>query len=151
MASGFTNRGRYNLLAARYRGVAQPATFYAVLFTNTTTPTADTNVKGDLTEINAGNGYTGNGMALTPGATDFDVFTEDDANDRAYIQTKDLVWSAAGGPIPASGTGAYYLGLTDNNATVANRDVDAFFDLTGPVSVSDGQSLTIQNPELRIA
>ena len=151
MASGVTNRLRYNLLGWAFRAVSIPANYTALLITNAAAPTADTNTFSELTEIAAGNGYTSGGVALAKNATDFDVFTEDDVNDRAYIQTKDIVFSAAGGPIPSSGAGAYHLVIADANATLGSREVYAFFDLTGPVSVSDGQNLTIQNPEIRAA
>jgi hypothetical protein len=40
--------------------------------------------------------------------------------------------------------------LTDDNATVANREVFVCWDLASDRSVSDGQTLTIQNAELRL-
>ena len=103
-----------------------------------------------MTEIADTNGYTTGGYQLTPGSTDFDVLTEDDSNDRGLVQIKDVVWTASGGPIPASGAGARYAILTDDNATVANREVLAYFDLSSDRSVSDGQTLTVQNSELRL-
>jgi hypothetical protein len=38
--------------------------------------------------------------------------------------------------------------LTDDNATVANREIIAYWDLTSPRSVSDGQTLTLQDCQL---
>jgi hypothetical protein len=146
--AGWTNRGKYRILEAYFRAAASPANLYVALVTSTTTPTADTNVLGELTEIAAGNGYTGGGYQLTPGATDFDVLSEDDTNDKGLIQLKDIVWTASGGNIPASGNGARYAVLTDDNATVANREVLAYWDLGADRTVSDGQSLTLQDCEL---
>lgn len=145
--AGFTNKGKYRMLECYFRDVANPTALYAALVTDT--PDADDNTFADLTEIAAGNGYTAGGMSLTPGATDFDVIAEDDANDRATLQIKDLVWTASGGPIPSSGSGALYLIITDNNATQADREILAFFSLGSARTVSDGQSLTIQNAEFR--
>ena len=102
----------------------------------------------DLTQINTGNGYADGGYQLTPGATDFDVWNEDDAGDQGEIQIKDIVWTASGGPIPSSGSGARYAVLTDDNATVANREILAYWDLVSDRSVSSGQTLTLQDCEI---
>jgi hypothetical protein len=146
MASGWTNRGKYNALRALFRGQALPTNFYAALVTSAATPTADTNTKSELTEVSNGNGYTTGGISLTKNSTDFDVLTEDDTNDLALIQVKDLVWTASGGSIGA----ARYLVLTDDNATQGSREVWAFHDLVSDRTVSDGQALTLQNVELQL-
>lgn len=146
--AGYTNYGKYYEKWAAYRGGTRPTNFYVALVTSATAPGADTNTLGDLTEIAAGNGYTTGGYQLTPGATDFDVITEDDTNDLAKIQIKDVVWTASGA-LPASGSGARYAVLTDDNATVANRKVIAYFDLGADRSVSSGQTLTLEDLELR--
>ena len=148
--AGWTNKGKYRALGWIFRADTEPTNFYVALVTSATAPTADINTLGELTEIAAGNGYTSGGYQLTPGATDFDVHTEDDDNDRGLVQIKDVVWTASGGPIPASGSGARYAVLTDDNATVANREVLGYWDLTSDRQVSDGQTLTLQNCELRI-
>src|SRR3972149_1769751 len=116
--AGWTNRGKYNTLAIKYRNVAEPNNYYMFLATSATAPTADINTKSELTEIATGNGYTAGGISLNRDSTDFDVLTEDDTNDRALIQIKDLVWTASGGNLPASGNGARYAILTDDNATL---------------------------------
>ena len=104
--AGLTNRGKYKLLGWGFRAVATETNTYLALLTSATSPTADTNLMSDHTQIATGNGYADGGYSLTPGATDFDVWTEDDGNDRGLIQIKDVVWTAAAGPIPASGSGA---------------------------------------------
>ncbi len=146
--AGWTNRGKFRMLDWIFRGTAKPTNFYIVLCTSAFAPTADTNVKSELTEIAAGNGYAANGMSLSPGAVDFDVITENDTSDLGIVQLKDIVWTAAGGPIPASGNGARWAVLTDDNATPANREVLAYWDLVADRSVSVGQSLTLQNCQL---
>ena len=148
--AGWTNRGKYRLLGYLYRGETLPTNLYVALFTSASAPDADTNTAGDLTQIATGNGYTDGGYQLTPGATDFDVWTEDDVNDRALVQVKDVVWTASGGSIPDSGSGARYAGLTDDNVTVASREIFQYFDLTADRQVSDGQSLTLQDIEIRL-
>lgn len=147
--AGWTNRGKYRTLQGWFRNTSLPTNVYLFLATSATAPTADINTKSELTEITAGNGYTANGMSLNRNATDFDVLTEDDGNDRALVQLKDIVWTASGGPIPASGSGARYAILTDDNATPASRDVLNYFDLVSDRSVSDGQTFTLQNCEFR--
>ena len=148
--AGWTNRGKYNTLAQKMRAAAAPTVFYMALFTSAVAPTADTNTKSELTEIANGNGYTTGGISLSRNSTDFDVLTEDDTNDRALVQAKDIVWTASGGTLPASGGGARYACLTDDNGTQGSREIDSFFDLSSDRSVSSGQTLTLQNCEWRI-
>lgn len=144
-----TNRGKKRLLDIVFRGVAPPANFNLALCRSTNTPTPDTNVFSDLVEISAGNGYISGGQAVARNTTDFDVSTEDDANDRALVQLKDFVWTAAGGALPASGLGARWAVLLDDNVTVASREVWAYWDLVSDRQVSDTQTLTLQNAEIR--
>ena len=146
---GFTNKGKFHVLGHAFVAVAVPTNYYVALVTSAVAPTADTNTLGQLTQIATGNGYVDGGIQLTAGASGFDVHTEDDANDRGVVQIRDLVWTASGGSIPASGDGARYSILTDDNATVANREIYGYYDLTSDRSVSDGQTLTVQNMEMR--
>lgn len=148
--AGMTNRGKFKLLGWAFRGTTIPTNFYFALVTSAAAPTADINTLGELTEIAAGNGYTSGGEQLTPNSTDFDVHTEDDANDRALVQLKDIAFTGDGGPIPASGDGARYAVLTDDNVTVGSREVYDYWDLSEARTVSDTQSLTIQDAEIRL-
>lgn len=148
--AGFTNRGKYLLLQGVFRNTGLPTNFYVALVTSATAPTQDTNTLSELTEIANGNGYTTGGYQLTKNATDFDVLTEDDSGDVGLVQIKDIVWTASGGSLPASGGGARYAVLLDDNATVGSRQVLAYWDLTSDRSVSVGQTLTLQNCELRL-
>jgi hypothetical protein len=128
MASGWTNRGRYSCLATYFQGAAIAGSAFAIfLATSAAPPTADSNVKTDVTEIATGTGYSAGGLNVARDATDFDVITEDDANDKALIQLKDQVWTAAAGSIPNSGNGARWALLTDRNATVGSRLILAWF------------------------
>lgn len=144
--AGVTNRGKYLLLSFAFRAATRPTNYYIPLATSAAAPTADTNVQSELTQIASGTGYTTNGQSLTPNATDFDVLTEDDTNDRALIQLRDITWTASGGNLGA----ARYAYLTDDNATPANRQVLNWWDLSSDRTVSDGQSLILQNCEIRI-
>lgn len=144
----WTNRGKYNNLLKNYRS---GDSFFFALLTAATVPTAAINTLGELTQIAAGNGYAAGGIALTGNATDFDVLTEDDTNNRALVQLRDLVFTPTGGPLPASGAGVSYAALTGPNATVGSREVNQTWDLPGgPHSVSAGQAMTIQDAEIRL-
>ena len=104
MLAGFvTNRGRYRELNSFYRGQNTPGGFHIGLVKSAAAPTVDTNLWSDVSgqEIAAGNGYTANGISVARNTTDWDVLTEDDTNDRALVQFKNIVWTASGGPSPA--------------------------------------------------
>lgn len=147
--AGWTNKGKHLMFDVFFRNATEPTNLFVALVTSATAPTADTNTLSQLTEIAAGNGYTAGGYSLDRNGTDFDSLVENDTDDRGEIQIKDIVWTASGGPIPASGNGARYAVLTDDNATVGSRIVIAFWDLSSDRSVSDTQTLTLQNLELR--
>ncbi len=138
------------LLGVGFRAVAVVTNYFIALVTSATAPTVDINTLGEMTEIAAGNGYAAGGFSLTPGVTDFDSLVENDTNDRAELQVKDVVWTASGGPIPTSGGDARYAVITDDNGTVGSREVYAFWDLSSDRSVSDTQTLTLQDLELRL-
>lgn len=150
MASGITNKGKAKLLGMGFRGVTVPTNYYIALVTDAAAPDADTNTLSQLTEIANGNGYTTGGYQLTPGETDFDVLTEDDTDDDGEVQLKDIVWTASEGNIPASGDGASYAVLTDDNVTVGSREVYAWWDLTTARTVSNGQTLTLANCAMKL-
>lgn len=147
--AGWTNRGKYSMFDAWFRNTGAPTNMYVALVTSAVAPTADTNLFSELTEIAAGNGYTSGGVSLGRNSTDFDVLTENDVNDRVEVQIRDITWTAAGGTLPASGNGARYAVLLDDNVTVGSREVYNYWDLVSDRSVSDGQSLTLQDLELQ--
>jgi hypothetical protein len=148
--AGMTNRGKYWALDWVFRGATLPTNMYIALCTSAATPDADTNTFVELTQIATGNGYTDGGYSLTLNGTDFDDLQQDDANDRADMQLKDITWSASSGSIPDSGDGARWAVLTDDNGTQDNRIVIGFWNLTTDRSVSDGQDLTLVDLELRL-
>lgn len=153
MASGITNKGRYHLFECLKRSPSLPSTYYIAAITGDVVPDADTATFSELTEIAAGNGYTSGGIALsvdsTSEITGFDTLTQDDVNDRAVMEIEDIVWTASGGNIPSSGSGARYVVLTDDNVTVSSREVYAWFDLGTTITISNGQVKTLQNLALR--
>lgn len=144
-----TNRGKYLLLSYVFNGATIPTNFYMALVDNSVVPTVDTNTLSELSEVPSGNGYTSGGEALSPNATDFPSLTEDDTGDQASVGIKDVVWTASGGTLPASGTGARYAVLLTDETTVGDRQVIAYFDLGSDRQVSDTQTLTLTGAELQ--
>jgi hypothetical protein len=143
--SGFTNKGKFQILDIALRGATPPANFKLALCTSANVPTADTNLLTDLTEIAAGNGYAAGGQAAARNSTDFDLLSEDDTLDISKLQLKDLSWTATGGSIPASGAGARYAVLTN-----LVGEVLFYWDLQSDRSVSDTQSLTAKDLEIQL-
>lgn len=149
MASLTTNKGKWRMLGWIFVAVAEPVTFDVVLCLTTLVPTVDTDVVSTY-QIATGNGYVDGGYSLTPGGTDYDVDTEDDTNDWGLVQAKDIVWTAAGGPIPSSGLGARYAAHCDDNATTTLKEIVHVWDLVSERTISDTQTLTLQDCEARI-
>ena len=146
----FTNRGLMRFAEMAVRAATNPSYMYLTLCTDDTAPTVDTNTMASLTSINAGSGYAAAGYQLNPGTTDFDVLVEDDTLDRALVQIKDVSFIANGGPIPLTGDPFRYLVLCDYNVVLDNRQVWAWFDFGENKTIPDGQTLLLQNIELRL-
>lgn len=145
MASFWTLRGLRRMVACYWQGETPPTNFYLAYVKATPAPTRATTTMSQLAEIAAGNGYSSGGIQLSRDSTDFDVLTEDNENFLVEQQLKDLSSTATGGSIPASGDGARYAVLTDDDETVANREVLFVFDLDGVRSVSAGQAITLRD------
>lgn len=145
MASGSTTRGIRRGLEQRFQGAAAPSGYFVALVTDAVAPTVDTILFSELTEVPAGNGYTSGGIALSLNTTDFPTLTENTTLNKAILTLKDIVWTASGGDLPASGNGARYAVLLGPNATVGSREVYYFFDLTSNRKVSVGQTLTLDD------
>ena len=148
--AGITNKGKYRMLDVFFRGAASPTLFYVALCTSASAPGASKNVITDMVEIASGNGYSTGGASVARDSTDFDTLTEDDSASRGLIQIKDMVFTAVGGNLPSSGNGARYAVLLDSNSTASLREVYTFWDLTSDRTVSDTQTLTLQDLELRL-
>ena len=141
--AGFTNRGKYLFMQYATGTASPPTSFYMALCTSATAPTADTNTLSQLTEIAAGNGYTSGGLIVERSATGFPTVTENDSTDLASATIKNLSFTASGGNLPASGSGARYAVLTTDEGTVGNRQIIAYYDLSSDRTVSSGQSLQL--------
>lgn len=146
---GVTNRGKMRFIQHYFGNINTPAVFYVHLITPATAPTAGVNTLGQLTQMTGGNGYTSFGQTATRNTTDFDTFTEQDNNTLALTQLKNIAWTATGGTIPSAGSGARYAVLClDNTSTVNLRDVLVYWDLTSERTVSNGQTITLQNLQI---
>lgn len=149
MASFWTARGVRRMMEVAFQGTAAPSMFYVALVKATTAPTRATTTLSGLSEIAAGNGYTSGGVSVARSAVGFDTLTEDTVNFLVDLELLDVAWTATGGSIPASGDGARYAVLTNDNGTVANREVWFVWDLQGARSVSVGQAITLRDLTLR--
>lgn len=138
-----TNRGMTRFLKIALQNTSVPTNYYLVLITSASVPTRATNTMSELTEIAAGTGYTAGGYSINRDTTDWDTLTENDSNNTVTALLKNIVWTASGGSIPNSGSGAAYAVLTDDNGTFNNREVLAYVDLGGSITVSDTQPLTV--------
>lgn len=151
MAGTWTNRGAYRVVEAVFNGTSLPTNFYFALVTDT--PTRTTNTLSELTQIANGNGYdaTAGGLSFNRNSTDFPTLVEDDTSHFGSAEAKDIVWTASGGPIPASGSNGLYLVMTDDNVTVSSREVWAFWGPYSPtLAATAGNSITLQDARLRL-
>jgi len=145
MADGQTDKGRALILGYAFDSTTIPTNFYLALCTSTTTPTRATDSLDELEEINAGNGYTSGGSALAAGSA-FTVTESDGAGGiGAKVVADDVTFTAAGGPIPSSGSARWAV-LLDGNSSTAN--VISYYDLSSDRSVSDTQFLKIKACEI---
>jgi len=147
--SGWTNRGKYRTIRVALGATDTPSSFRVFLITPSTAPTAGTDTLSVIGQIADGNGYSTGGYTINRDTTDWDTFTESDTGDRAFAQLKDVVWTASGGAIPSAGSGARYAVLGNYTSTLASTDVWYYWDLSSERSVSDGQTITLQNCEVR--
>jgi hypothetical protein len=144
-----TNRGRFRLNNGFFvdrNGL--PATLHMQLCTTADVPTVDTHNMGELTEIDAGNGYDAGGVALDV-EVDFQGAGQDDVNDRSDVVVADVEWVATGGDLPATGDPARYAVLTCEGAD-AERDVFAAWDLGADYSKLEGESLVLSGFAIRL-
>lgn len=152
MADGMTLQGMYDLQDIVLRGASPPTNLYMALITDVgageNTPDKDTATMADLTEIAEGNGYSAGGYQLDRNSTDFESLAKGTSDAVATI--KDITFTASGGAIPPSGNGATYAVLTTDEATVANRKVWYWWQLSEERTATDGQDLKLQNARTKL-
>jgi len=101
-----------------------------VILTNTS-PNATDNIKSDISEIAAGNGYTtgGNTAAVVSSAQTSGVYK--------LVLSDPATWTASGG---AMGTFRYAVLY---NASATNNELIGFWDYGSAVTLADGDSFTV--------
>ena len=143
MASKITNRGKLHMLTMAFQNDNIPSgTHFYVELLSGTVPTnpEDLNTYSDVSS----NVIAGKTASVSRDTTDWDVETETDGStDTAIIQIKDLDFAGA----ITGATGAI---LTDRNGTANSRIIYAYWDLGGSRSVSAGQTLTLQDLEIKL-
>jgi hypothetical protein len=103
---------------------------FKVMLTNTA-PTSANQVKADITEIGAGNGYTAGGTATT--------ITESTASGTAKVVGSNVVFTAAGGTI-----GPFrYAVLYNDTQTSPAKPLIAWWDYGSSITLNDTETLTV--------
>lgn len=154
---GLTNRGAHRLFRKSLAtltnawldkdgAAATLATFYAALIRDTSAaPTADTNTLSELTQP-SGNGYTDGGVAVPVSTVGWPTHTEDDTSDKSIHILQDLSFSATPGNIGP----IRFIALTDDAATVANRQVLAVWQLASDVTISGGTTVIFEQGKIEL-
>ena len=141
--AGLTNFGKQRILEHAFGVDATPLTaMYLPLITNAWTQNPDQN---DATGMTQASNHPAAGTTVNFNNTDFDVSGEDDSGDWGRVQIADKGLTASGGTM----TGRYVI-LADNATFGSITEVWAYWDLTQDEAVSDGQTLTLQNLEIRL-
>lgn len=149
--AGITNRGKWLILNYYFRRQGSlPGSFYIALCRETVAPNEDTNTMSELVEITAGNGYTSGGQQIQANTTGFDGGGEDDTYNKAYVKRTDTQFLATIGYLPSDQVGARYAVLTDDNATLGDRQIIAWWDLGANRVVSPSQSLLLEDCILQL-
>lgn len=163
MASGVTNAGKAWILEVAFRdlmnGGALVDDMYVALIKSTVAPTIDHDKWSDLkaNQIATGNGYLDGGADVARGASSFDVISDvstSETNDYGHVQLTNIEWAASGGSIPDSGDGARYALLLDKAGAAKphdNNKIIAWWDLGSDRSVTNGQTLSLQDMEIRLS
>ena len=104
---------------------------FKIMLTNTA-PTAANAIKGDITEIAAGNGYTAGGPAS--------AITMASASGTTTVSGAQAVITAAGGAI-----GPFrYAVLYNDSQTAPVKPLVSFLDYGAALTLGDGESLTVK-------
>ncbi len=151
MANIFHQRGLKLMLAQFFQNDTEQTNFYLAFSTAAHTPDKDDSTFAAVTEVATGNGYSTGGISLSRNTTDWINLTQDDTNNRATIQLKNLSFTPSGGPFPNGVDGARWAHIITDEGTIASRQLIASLDLLIPIFVSDGQALTISSTTLRLA
>lgn len=146
----WTNRGLRRMFGYAFRGETIPTQFYLTVVTAASPPTRDTKTMAELVEVAAGFGMTAGGVAVPRNSTGFPTLTENDTRGMAEVIIADTSITASGGTIPASGDNAKYIVLTGDNATLANRDVYAYWTYEYEQNAPDTETIDMNGLSLSL-
>lgn len=103
-----------------------------VMLVNSPAPVATNSVKGDLTEISAGNGYTAGGTAAT-------ISSSAQTSGTYKLVLADVVFTASGGSI-----GPFRYAVLYNDTPTSPADpLIGFWDYGSSITLATGESLTV--------
>lgn len=148
MSSGITDYGLRAMLRACFRQEASTG-FFVALVTDAVVPDASIENFAALAQIDVGNGYADGGYLIDADATGFPSLAV--VSGRQVIEIKPINITASGGNIPASGDPAAYAVLLTNEATPSDRKVVAYWALSSPLVVTDGNTTGLDDLALRLA
>lgn len=104
---------------------------FKALLTNSA-PIATNTVKGDLTDISAGNGYSAGGMTL-------DSVTLTETTGTSKVTIADEVLTASGGTI-----GPFrYVAIYNDTTSSPSKPLVMWYDYGSAITLNDGESFTI--------
>lgn len=106
---------------------------FKIMLTNIA-PVATNQIKADITEIAAGNGYTAGGTATT--------ITESTTSGVAKVVGSNVVFTAAAGPIPPTGTFQYAVLYNDTTSSPA-KPLIAWWDYGTGITLANTETLTV--------
>lgn len=86
-------------------------------------------------ELSGGSGYTAGGETMVKDGS----LTEDDTNDKAYLEWVDVQWDASGGSIGATGAAIVY------DDTTADDTVVGCIDFGSDYTIPDGSSFLLKD------
>lgn len=103
-----------------------------VMLVNSPAPVATNSIKGDLTEISAGNGYTAGGTAAT-------ISSSAQTSGTYKLVLADVVFTASGGSI-----GPFRYAVLYNDTPTSPADpLIGFWDYGSSITLATGESLTV--------
>lgn len=104
-----------------------------IMLVNSPAPVATNSVKGDLTEIGTGNGYSAGGSAVT-------VTTSSQSSGTYTLAANQVVFTASGGSIG----GFRYAVLYNDTPTSPADPLIAFWDYGSSITLLDGETFTVK-------
>ena len=106
---------------------------FKVMLVNSPAPVATNSIKGDLTEIGTGNGYSAGGSAAT-------ITTSSQSSGTLTLAASQVVFTASGGTI-----GPFrYVVMYDDTPTSPADPLVAWWDYGSSITLNDGETFTVK-------